>query len=37
MKNIFVGNLNFEAPENQLRALFGRQGTVEKVTLARGQ
>jgi len=37
MKNIFVGNLDFEATEDQLRSLFGSHGTVEKVTLVRDQ
>ena len=37
MKNIFVGNLDFEATEDQLRSLFGSHGTVEKGTLVRDQ
>lgn len=33
MKNIFVGNLDFGATEDSLRALFETYGTVERVNL----
>jgi len=33
MKNIFVGNLDFAATENSIRALFEPHGTVERVSL----
>lgn len=33
MKNIFVGNLNFEATEDSVRSLFATYGTVERVNL----
>ncbi len=33
MKNIFVGNLNFNTSEEQLRALFATYGTVERVSI----
>jgi RNA recognition motif-containing protein len=33
MKNIYVGNLDFGATEDQVRALFAAHGKVEKVTL----
>ena len=33
MKNIFVGNLDFDVTEDQLRALFTAHGTVESVTI----
>ena len=35
MKNIYVGNLDFGATEEQLRSLFETYGAVEKVTLVR--
>ena len=33
MKNIFVGNLDFEATEESIRSLFQSYGTVERVNL----
>jgi RNA recognition motif-containing protein len=33
MKNIFVGNLSYDATEQVVRALFEEYGTVEKVSL----
>jgi len=33
MKNIFVGNLSFEATEDSLRALFGAYGTVGRASI----
>lgn len=33
MKNIFVGNLDFGATQESLRALFESYGTVERVNL----
>jgi cold-inducible RNA-binding protein len=33
MKNIFVGNLNFGATEDAVRAMFEAYGTVERVSL----
>ena len=33
MKNIFVGNLSFEANEESLRALFEAYGTVGRVSI----
>lgn len=33
MKNIFVGNLNFNTSEEQLRELFATYGTVERVSI----
>jgi cold-inducible RNA-binding protein len=33
MKNIFVGNLNFGATEDAVRALFEAYGTVDRVNL----
>ena len=33
MKNIFVGNLDFHTGEDELRQLFGRYGTVDRVAL----
>ena len=33
MKNIFVGNLNFQVVEDDLRRLFGPYGHVDRVTL----
>ena len=35
MKNIYVGNLDFGATEEEVRALFEPHGTVDKVTLVR--
>ncbi len=35
MKNVFVGNLDFGATEESLRALFEQYGTVEKVEIIR--
>lgn len=35
MKNIYVGNLDFGATEEQLRAAFEQHGAVDKVTLVR--
>lgn len=33
MKNIFVGNLSFEASEESVRALFATHGTVDRVNI----
>lgn len=33
MKNIYVGNLSWEATEDQLKELFGAHGAVEKVAI----
>ena len=33
MKNIFVGNLSFEASEESVRALFATYGTVDRVNI----
>ncbi len=33
MKNIFVGNLDFRASEDELRALFENYGTVDRVSI----
>lgn len=33
MKNIYVGNLDFGATEDSLRALFEKYGAVERVSL----
>jgi cold-inducible RNA-binding protein len=33
VKNIFVGNLNFNTSEEQLRAMFATYGTVERVSI----
>jgi len=33
MKNIFVGNLRFEATEDEVRAMFEQYGAVERVNL----
>ena len=33
MKNIFVGNLDFGATEDQIRSLFEAYGAVERVSL----
>ncbi len=35
MKNIFVGNLDFGATEDQIRSLFEPYGAVERVSLMR--
>jgi cold-inducible RNA-binding protein len=34
MKNIFVGNLSYNASENAVRALFEEFGTVDRVSIA---
>jgi len=33
MKNIFVGNLDFNTGEEELRQVFGRYGNVDRVAL----
>ena len=33
MKNIFVGNLDFNATEASIRSLFERYGTVDRVNV----
>src|SRR3979490_2657812 len=33
MKNIYVGNLSFEATEDAVRSLFAAHGTVERVNI----
>jgi cold-inducible RNA-binding protein len=33
MKNIYVGNLSFDATEDQVRALFEAHGAVDKVSI----
>lgn len=33
MKNIFVGNLNYETTEDEIRSLFEQFGSVERVSL----
>jgi len=33
MKNIYVGNLSFDATEDQVRALFEAYGAVDKVSI----
>jgi RNA recognition motif-containing protein len=33
MKNIYVGNLSFDATEDQVRALFEAHGPVDKVSI----
>ena len=33
MKNIFVGNLDFNVSEDELRNLFGTYGQVDRVTI----
>jgi len=33
MKNIYVGNLNFDATEDQLRGMFEAYGPVERVSI----
>jgi RNA recognition motif-containing protein len=35
MKNIYVGKLDFDVTEDQVRALFGPHGAVETVTIVR--
>jgi cold-inducible RNA-binding protein len=35
MKNIFVGNLSFEATEDAVRSLFETHGTVERVSICK--
>lgn len=35
MKNIYVGNLDFNASEEQVRSLFEQYGAVDKVQLVR--
>jgi len=35
MKNIYIGNLDFSATEDQLRVLFAAHGAVETVTIVR--
>jgi len=35
MKNIYVGNLNYRATEEELRNLFEPYGTVERVSVPR--
>ena len=35
MKNIYVGNLDFSATEEQVRSAFEQHGAVDKVTLVR--
>jgi len=35
MKNIYVGNLDFGATEEEVRSLFEQHGAVDKVTLVR--
>ncbi len=35
MKNLYVGNLEFDTTEDQVRSLFVAYGTVETVTLVR--
>jgi RNA recognition motif-containing protein len=35
MKNIYVGNLDFQATEDELRALFQAQGSIQAVTLVK--
>jgi cold-inducible RNA-binding protein len=33
MKNIFVGNLSFDATESSIRSLFEKHGTVDRVSV----
>ena len=33
MKNIYVGNLSFDASEDSVRALFETHGTVDRVNI----
>jgi cold-inducible RNA-binding protein len=33
MKNIYVGNLNFDATEDQVRSMFEAYGAVDKVSI----
>lgn len=35
MTNIFVGNLSYQTSEDELRAVFGEYGAVDKVSLIR--
>ena len=35
MKNLYIGNLDFNTTEDQLRALFAAHGAVETVTIVR--
>jgi RNA recognition motif-containing protein len=35
MKNIYVGNLDFQTTEEELRNLFGKHGKVERVSIPR--
>ena len=35
MKNIFVGNLDFNTTEEQLRALFTAHGTIESIAIVK--
>jgi len=35
MKNIYIGSLDFNTTEDQLRALFAAHGAVETVTIVR--
>jgi cold-inducible RNA-binding protein len=35
MKNIFVGNLDYETSEDELRQLLAAYGSVERVTIVR--
>jgi len=35
MKNIFVGNLDYDTSEDELRQLFAAYGPVERVTIVR--
>ncbi len=37
MKNIFVGNLDFNISEDELRHLFQQHGTVQTVTLVKNR
>ena len=34
MTNIYVGNLSFDATEDQIRDLFAAHGTVERVSIS---
>ena len=33
MKSVYVGNLGFQATEEELRSLFGKHGRVEQVSI----
>ncbi|HUA87313.1 MAG TPA: RNA-binding protein [Bryobacteraceae bacterium] len=35
MKNIFVGNLDFEATETELRSLFEPYGAIKRISIVR--